>query len=144
MSSPTLYFLKISYCGNGDWGIFETHRCQEKGCIMSEENLLGWAETQEAAIKIAEEWKPLEGIVDSIEIELNESGTNLLKDLEQAKKENKILSDELAYYQEKCANLEEELEDIKSLSMFEFGNKYCSSESLEEAGHALAESLLGR
>ena len=37
--------------------------------------------------------------------------------------------------------LVDELNYIKSLSMFEFGNKYCSSESLESDGHALARSL---
>jgi hypothetical protein len=34
-----------------------------------------------------------------------------------------------------------ELMDIKALSMWEFANKYCSDEELEEAGHALARSL---
>ena len=38
-------------------------------------------------------------------------------------------------------NLIDELNTIKSMSMFEFGNKYCSSESLESDGHALARSL---
>ena len=37
-----------------------------------------------------------------------------------------------------------ELTEIKNMSMFEFGNKYCNSESLEEAGHMLAKDLLGR
>lgn len=144
MTLPTLYFLKIEYCGNGDWGIFESHRGQELGCFETEPQLIGWAETQEKAISIAEKWEPLEGIVDSIEVDINESGSHFLKELEQAQKDNKNLSDELAYYYEKCANLEEELEEIKSMSMFEFGNKYCSNESLEADGHAFAKSLLGR
>jgi hypothetical protein len=38
----------------------------------------------------------------------------------------------------------EELDKIKSMSMFEFGNTYCSSESLEADGHAFARSLLGK
>ena len=37
--------------------------------------------------------------------------------------------------------LQKELSDIKEMSMFEFGNTYCSSESLEADGHALARSL---
>ena len=37
-----------------------------------------------------------------------------------------------------------ELKDIKSMSMFEFGNTYCSTESLEADGHAFARSLLGK
>ena len=36
-----------------------------------------------------------------------------------------------------------ELTAIKNMSMFEFGNTYCSSESLEADGHAFARSLLG-
>jgi hypothetical protein len=70
MNLPTLYFLTIRYCGNGDWGIFETHCGQEKGCIMSNESLLGWAETEGEAVKIAENWEPLEGVVDSIGVEV--------------------------------------------------------------------------
>ena len=42
---------------------------------------------------------------------------------------------------DKVTALSRELQDIKQLSMFEFGNIYCSSESLEDAGHALARSL---
>ena len=34
-----------------------------------------------------------------------------------------------------------ELQRIKSMSMFEFANRYCSEAQLEEAGHALARSL---
>jgi predicted RNase H-like nuclease (RuvC/YqgF family) len=37
--------------------------------------------------------------------------------------------------------LVEELNTIKSMSMFEFGNRYCSNESLEADGHAFARAL---
>ena len=37
----------------------------------------------------------------------------------------------------------DELNHIKSMSMFEFGNTYASSESLEADGHAFAKALLG-
>jgi len=37
--------------------------------------------------------------------------------------------------------LQEELDTIKSMGMFEFANKYCNDNELEEAGHALARSL---
>ena len=47
-------------------------------------------------------------------------------------------------YCEKCNSLSKELRDIKQFSMFEFGNLYCSSESLEADGHAFARSLLGK
>ena len=39
--------------------------------------------------------------------------------------------------------LSKELQDIKQMSMFEFGNTYCSEESLKADGHAFARSLLG-
>lgn len=40
-------------------------------------------------------------------------------------------------------NLQNELDKIKSMSMFEFGNKYASDESLEADDKAFAKSLLG-
>ena len=39
--------------------------------------------------------------------------------------------------------LQAELDTIKSMTMFEFGNAYCSNESLEADGHAFAKALLG-
>ena len=42
---------------------------------------------------------------------------------------------------DKANRLNKELQDIKEMSMFEFGNTYCSSESLEADGHAFARSL---
>ena len=45
---------------------------------------------------------------------------------------------------DKCNAQSKELQDIKQLSMFEFGNLYCSNESLEADGHAFARSLLGK
>ena len=42
-----------------------------------------------------------------------------------------------------CNNAIDELNRIKSMSMFEFGNTYASSESLEADGHAFARALLG-
>lgn len=44
---------------------------------------------------------------------------------------------------ERNLELSRELQDIKQMSMFEFGNTYCSSESLEADGHAFAKALLG-
>ena len=38
----------------------------------------------------------------------------------------------------------DELNRIKSMSMFEFGNTYCSDESLAADGKAFARSLLGK
>lgn len=39
--------------------------------------------------------------------------------------------------------LADELDNIKSMGMFEFGNTFCNDAQLEEAGHQLARSLLG-
>ena len=52
----------------------------------------------------------------------------------------KVESDKLC---ERNMELSKELQDIKQMSMFEFGNTYCSNESLEADGHAFAKSLLG-
>ena len=40
--------------------------------------------------------------------------------------------------------LVDEIQRITSMGMFEFGNKYCSDESLEKDGRAFARSLLGK
>ena len=48
--------------------------------------------------------------------------------------ENDFLKDEVE-------RLEQELSEIKSLTMYEFADKYCTPEELEDAGHQLAKSL---
>lgn len=91
---------------------------------------------------------------------------------QQLKANNKIMADELTYFKEHCADLEDqvaelkkqydnfyekeymkridecnklwgELFDIKHMSVWEFANKYCNEKQLEDAGHAFARSLLG-
>ena len=91
---------------------------------------------------------------------------------EQLKKDNKVLGNELTYFKEQCADLEDkvrdlkkqyddfyekeymkridecnrlwgELFDIKHMSVWEFANKYCNDKDLEQAGHEFAKSLLG-
>lgn len=42
---------------------------------------------------------------------------------------------------EENLRLKRELNEIKSLSMFEFASRYCNDKELEEAGHAFARSL---
>ena len=42
---------------------------------------------------------------------------------------------------DKCHRQSKELQDIKQMSMFEFGNTYCTSETLEADGHAFARAL---
>ena len=96
----------------------------------------------------------------------------LKQENEQLKKDNQILGNELTYFKEQCADLEDkvrdlkkqyddfyekdyvkridecnqlfgELQDIKSMSMFEFASKYCKDEQLEADGKAFSEALLG-
>ena len=67
MNLPTIYFLTVEDCTE-EWAIFETHQCQEKGCFRTEPRLIGWFETKEEALNCARNWKPLEGIVQSIEV----------------------------------------------------------------------------
>ena len=54
---------------------------------------------------------------------------------------NKELTNERNKICDKYMEQSRELKNIKSMSMFEFGNKYCSSESLEADGHAFAKAL---
>ena len=64
--------------------------------------------------------------------------------IEALKLHNSELTHERNKLCDKCMNQSRELKDIKSMSMFEFGNTYCSTESLEVDGHAFARSLLGK
>ena len=64
--------------------------------------------------------------------------------IEALKLHNSELTHERNKLCDKCMAQSRELKDIKSMSMFEFGNTYCSTESLEADGHAFARSLLGK
>ena len=64
--------------------------------------------------------------------------------IEALKLHNSELTIERNKLCDKCMAQSRELKDIKSMSMFEFGNTYCSTESLEADGHAFARSLLGK
>ena len=61
--------------------------------------------------------------------------------LRHMKNEVKLNNSKLTIERNKLLN---ELDRIKSMNMFEFGNKYCSTEDLKEAGHQFARDLLGR
>jgi len=84
--------------------------------------------------------KELEGFI--------ESSTELAQKVERQTRFIKALKLNLSkttlernQFCDKATRLNKELQDIKQMSMFEFGNTYCSSESLEADGHALARSL---
>ena len=61
--------------------------------------------------------------------------------IEALKIQNSDLTLERDKLCDRCNEQSRELQHIKSMSMFEFGNTFCSSESLEADGHALARSL---
>ena len=65
----------------------------------------------------------------------------LEKENEELKEDNDFLNRRVDSYRFRNAQLRRELHDIKEMSMFEFGNKYCNDSELEEAGHQLARSL---
>ena len=68
----------------------------------------------------------------------------LEKENEELKLDNDFLNRKVEGARFRIDSLRRELEDIKNMSMFEFGNTYCDSESLEADGHALARSLLSK
>ena len=68
----------------------------------------------------------------------NEFLERMVKGLKLNLHQCKVECDKLC---ERNMELSRELQTIKQMSMFEFGNTYCSSESLEADGHAFARSL---
>lgn len=104
----------------------------------------------------------IENIENSIKIESKGQRDLILQELrirkenQQLKKDNQLLSDELTYFKERCADLEEQMNDLQSENThFKAKNLALtkrlqnitlwdlSPEAQEEAGHALARSLLG-
>ena len=73
--------------------------------------------------------------------ELSRKATRQTRFIEALKLSNSKLTLERNELCDKVAAQSRELSDIKSMSMFEFGNTYCSSESLEADGKAFARSL---
>lgn len=67
----------------------------------------------------------------------------ILKNKELKKQYDDFYEKEYMKRIEECNNLWSELFDIKHMSVWEFANKYCNDDQLEEAGYALARSLLG-
>jgi hypothetical protein len=87
--------------------------------------------------------KELQGFIETSK-ELSRKVNRQSKFIEALKLNNSKLTIERNRLCDKCIAQSKELKDIKQLTMFEFGNLYCSSESLEEAGHMLARELLGK
>ena len=91
--------------------------------------------------------------------------SRLAEENKRLKIANQLLADELTYFKDHCADLEDdlnrsskmikglklnnskltlertqlvsELQSIKNMDMFEFGNRYCNGNQLEDAGRAL-------
>jgi len=69
--------------------------------------------------------------------ELQEANRKLKKEY------NEFYEKEYMVRIDECNRLWGELFDIKHMSVWEFADKYCNDNELEEAGHQLARSLLG-
>lgn len=68
---------------------------------------------------------------------------DLLIHVQDLEEENSRLNFLLSISRKRVYELETELDNIKSMSMFEFANTYNTPEQQAEAGHQLAKSLLG-
>ena len=82
-----------------------------------------------------------EGIVKSYKKMKKIENSDEIIENEELKEDNDFLNRRVDSYRFRNAQLRRELHDIKEMSMFEFGNKYCNDSELEEAGHQLARSL---
>lgn len=99
---------------------------------------------QDLCNKLAElEAKNKELILESHELikELEEENQNLRDQLSRTSRFKMGLKLQNRKLTEERNRLVEELDTIKSMGMFEFGNTYCTDSQLEEAGHALARSF---
>jgi len=72
MTAPTLYFLKITERIVGDYEIWESHMCQEKGCFQTEPQFVTLARNEDEAKAIIHDWRvnpPLNGQLQEVEWE---------------------------------------------------------------------------
>ena len=121
-----------------DQSLIRTHVWQHLKFIIKTSEMVFMAKVKDTILEIQEQ----EGIIEvednlsyvSIEVTGFQAICNRLAELETKTKDLELQND----------FLQKELHDIKSMSMFEFGNIYCSSESLEADGHAFARNLLGK
>lgn len=86
--------------------------------------------------------KNIENIENPITIETKGFRDLVLQELrvrrenQQLRKDNQLLSDELTYFKERCADLEEEVNHLQK-----FADQFCSDEDAE-AGRQFARELL--
>lgn len=72
MNSKTLYSLIVTEKINGGYEVWETHTCQEKGCIQTQPALINFVQTKEEVQAIIDDWKlnpPLNGVLSDVEWE---------------------------------------------------------------------------
>ena len=74
---------------------------------------------------------------------LREENQALSLDNDFLQRQNKALKNDNARITIERNKLCDKLHEIQSLTMYEFANRYCTSESLEDAGRAFAKELLG-
>lgn len=70
MNAPTLYFLKITERITGGYEIWETHRCQERGCVSTDPQFVDFVQTKNEVQAIIDDWRinpPLNGVLDSVD-----------------------------------------------------------------------------
>jgi len=71
MSAPTEYYLTFRDNGHGDYDVYESHRCPEKGCLWTGDQYVGTTCIPGDEAKFVEDYnnKLIEGKVVGYEIE---------------------------------------------------------------------------
>ena len=71
MTSPTLYRLIFKNNDLGDYDVYEQHRCQERGCVWTDEEYTGNTCTPGHIDEFINEYQDnlLEGIIDEVVVE---------------------------------------------------------------------------
>ena len=72
MNAPTLYFLKVTERSTGGYEIWESHRCQEKGCVNTEPQFVDFVNTKPEVQAIIDDWRlnpPLSGVLEDVDWE---------------------------------------------------------------------------
>ena len=71
MTSPTQYYLTFKANNCGEYDVYESHRCQEKGCLWTTDQYVGETCIPGKESKFVEEYnkKLVEGKVVGYEVE---------------------------------------------------------------------------
>ena len=74
---------------------------------------------------------------------LQQENNRLLKEHRDLSEKTTFQNRQINALKFRNADYRRELDRVTSMGMFEFANEFCNNTQLEEAGHALARSLLG-